>query len=150
MRLVDIDPSREPATRTTFVDTPARPFVALQVDVRDADAPTERILEAIRARDVADAIVRVRYQVGEEQVAQVDTARLRDALAPAHLVAGIERTVDPAERKRRTVVTRESDLEEAVRQYVGQHDELSGMEEELVDAALELEAELDAQGRGTD
>jgi exonuclease SbcD len=88
--------------------------------------------------------------VGEEQVAQVDTARLRDALAPAHLVTGIERTVDPAERQRRTVVTRESGLEEAVRQYVGQHDELAGMEEELVDAALELEAKLDAQGPDTD
>ena len=150
VRLVDIDPSREPATRTTFVDTPARPFVALQVDVRDADAPTERILEAIRARDVADAIVRVRYQVDEEQAAEVDTARLREALAPAAIVTGIERTVTETERKRRTVVTRESGLEEAVRQYVGQHDELAGMEEELVGAALALKAELRAEQSGTD
>jgi len=150
VRLVDIDPSRDPVTRTTFVETPARPFVAVQVDVRDTEEPTERILESIRERDVADAIVRVRYRVAEEQVAQVDQARLRDALAPADTVTGIERAVDPAERKRRTVVTRESGLEEAVRQYVGQHDELSGMEEELVETALALEAELDAERTGTD
>jgi exonuclease SbcD len=103
------------------------------------------VLTAIRERDVTDAIVRVRYRVTEAQVAQVDPARLRDALEGAETVAGIERTVDPAERKRRTAVTRESGLEEAVRQYVGQHDELSEMEDDLVAAALALEAELDAE-----
>jgi exonuclease SbcD len=149
-QLVDIDPSRDPVTHTTFVETPARPFVAVQVDVRDADEPTERILAAIQDRDVTDAIVRVRYRVEEEQVAQVDQARIREALAPADTVAAIERTVDPAERKRRTVVTRESGLEEAVRQYVGQHDELSGMEDTLVETALELEAELDAERSGAE
>jgi exonuclease SbcD len=118
--------------------------VAVSVDARDADAPTERVLAAIQERDVADAIVRVRYRVREEQVAQVDPERLREALAAADTVAGIERTVDPADRKRRTAVTRESGLEEAVRQYVGQHDELSGLEEDLVEAALALEAGLEA------
>jgi exonuclease SbcD len=149
-RLVDIDPSRDPVTHTTFVETPARPFAAIQVDARDAEEPTERILEAIEERDITDAVVRVRYRIEEAQVAQVDPARLREALAPADTVAGIERTVDPAERKRRTVVTRESGLEEAVRQYVGQHDELAGMEDALVNTALELEAELDAERSGAD
>ncbi len=144
VQLVDIDPVRDPVTHTTFVETPARPFVAISVDARDADAPTERVLAAIQERDVADAIVRVRYRVREEQVAQVDPERLREALAAADTVAGIERTVDPADRKRRTAVTRESGLEEAVRQYVGQHDELSGLEEDLVEAALALEAGLEA------
>ncbi len=144
VQLVDIDPARDPVTHTTFVETPARPFVAVTVDARDADDPTERVLAAIRERDVTNAIVRVRYRVTEEQAPQLDAARLRDALAAADTVAGIERTVDPAERKRRTAVTRESGLEEAVRQYVGQHDELSGMEDALVEAALALEATLDA------
>jgi exonuclease SbcD len=144
-QLLDIDPARDPVTHTTFVETPARPFVAVSVDARDAEDPTEEVLEAIRERDVTDAIVRVRYRVTEAQVAQVDPARLRDALDGAETVAGIERTVDPAERKRRTAVTRESGLEEAVRQYVGQHDELSEMEDDLVAAALALEAELDAE-----
>ena len=113
-------------------------------NVAGADEPTQRVLEAIRERDVTDAVVRVRYRVREEQVAQVDPEQFRKALAAADTVAGIERTVDPAERKRRTAVTRESGLEEAVRQYVGQHDELSGMEDDLVEAALALDAELDA------
>lgn len=143
-QLVDIDPARDPVTRTTFVETPARPFVSVEVDVRDAEAPTEQILEAIETRDVTDAIVRVRYRIEEEQAAQIDSTQLREALAPADTVAAIERSVDPAERKRRTVVTRDSGLEEAVRRYVGQHDELSGMEDDLVETAMELESELEA------
>jgi len=141
---VDVDPGTEPQTEATFVPTPARPFVALEVDAREAEEPTERILDAIAAADVRDAVVRVRYRVGEDQLSLVEPKRIRAALSAAHTIAAIERTVDPAERKRRTVVTRESDLEDAVRQYVGQHDELDGIEDELVEAALELEAELDA------
>jgi exonuclease SbcD len=135
---VDIDPAAEPRTSYDFIETDARPFVALQVDARDAEDPTALLLEAIEDADLTDAVVRVRYRVREEQSAQVDAARLRDALSAADTIAAIERTVDPAERKRRTVVTRESGLEEAVRRYVGQHDELSGMEEDLVEAALSL------------
>ncbi|PQJ36158.1 exonuclease sbcCD subunit D [Salinibacter sp. 10B] len=145
--LVDVEPERDPATYVTFEETPARAFVALHVDARDAEEPTERILETIEQADVADAVVRVRYHVEEAQLSLVDQDRLRAALDEADTIAAIERTVDPAERKRRTVVTRESDLEEAVRQYVGQHDDLEGMEEDLVNAALELEAELEAEGK---
>ena len=141
---VDIDPAAEPRTSYDFIETDARPFVALQVDARDAEDPTALLLEAIEDADLTDAVVRVRYRVREEQSAQVDAARLRDALSAADTIAAIERTVDPAERKRRTVVTRESGLEEAVRRYVGQHDELSGMEEDLVEAALALADDTEA------
>lgn len=143
--LVDVEPDADPRTEVAFEETPARPFVALQVDARDAEEPTERILDAIESATVTDAVVRVRYHVEEEQIPLVEQSRIRDALSDADTIAAIERTVDPAERKRRTVVTRESDLEDAVRQYVGQHEELGSIEEELVEAALELEAEVEAK-----
>lgn len=141
---VDLDPGADTAPDLTFVETPARPFVALQVDARDAEEPTERILAAIDGADVADAVVRVRYHVDEAQLSLIEQDRIREALAGADTIAAIERTVDPAERKRRTVVTRESGLEEAVRQYVGQHDDLDGIEDDLVAAALDLQSEIDS------
>jgi exonuclease SbcD len=138
----DLDAEAD-AVDLTFVETPARPFVALQVDARDAEDPTERILSPIEAADVTDAVVRVRYHVEEAQLSLVDQDRIREALAAADTIAAIERTVDPAERKRRTVVTRESGLEDAVRQYVAQHDELDGIEDDLVAAALDLQSEIE-------
>jgi exonuclease SbcD len=146
--LVDIDPNAAPGmssrTTMTFEPTPARPFVAVYVDARDAADPTELILQAIDKKDVEGAIVRVRYRVDESQITAIDPARIRTALEAAEKVAAIERTVDPSERRRRTVVTRDSDLEDAMRQYVGQHDDLQGIEDDLVNAALELQNEIDA------
>lgn len=147
--LVDIDAEGgAKQTRYSFVETPARPFVALQVDARDAVDPTERILQAIAQKDVQDAVVRIRYHIDERQVAQVDVRRIREALQPAYVIAAIERTVDPVERQRRTVVTRESTLEDAMRQYVAQHDHLSSLQDDLVRTALELEAEYEARRKG--
>jgi len=146
--LVDVDPAADPQhTEASFVETPARPFVALQVDARDAEAPTERLLSAVESATITDAIVRIRYHVEEEQIPLVDQERLRAALSDADTIAGIERTVDPAERKRRTVVTRESSLEDAVRQYVAQHEKLSGLEAYLADAALDPVANANAEDR---
>ena len=130
-------------TEYTFVETPARPFVSLQIDAREAEQPTEHILNAIEGEDLTDAIVRVRYRIEENQEPLLDVQKIRTALAPAHTIAAIERVVDPAERQRRTVVTREADLEEAMRKYIAQHDHLESIEEEMVQAALELEEEYE-------
>ena len=147
--LVDIESEGgEKTTRYEFVETPARPFVALKIDAREAENPTQMILDEIEQHDIDGAIVRVRYHIEEAQAADVDTRRLRQALAEGHAVAALERDVEPAERERRTVVTRDSSLEDALRQYVAQREELASIEDDLVEAALELEAEHDAARRG--
>ncbi len=146
--LVDVDAQNgEKQTSWTFVETPARAFVSIVVDARSAEHPTEKILDAIGAHEIEEAIVRVRYRIEGAQVPEVDVRRLRDALARAHKIAAIERSVDPVERQQRTVVTRDSDLEEALRRYVAQHENLASIEEDLVEAALALEAAHDAQRR---
>ncbi len=134
-------------TSYEFVETPARRFLALGVDARAAVDPTERILQEIARHDVEDAIVRVRYHIDEAQVPQIDARRIREALDAAFVVASIERTVDPVERQRRTILTRETTLEEALERYVAQHEHLASIKDDLVQAALALEAEYDARRR---
>ncbi len=147
--LVDIEgEGAERRTSYSYVDTPARPFVAIQVDAREAPDPTEMILRAIAAQHVDEAIVRVRYHIDEGQTGQIDLDRIRDALKSAQMVAAVERTVDPVERQRRSVVTTESSLEDAMTQYIEQHDNLAPIKERLLEAALELEREYDSKRRG--
>ncbi|MFQ5568503.1 MAG: exonuclease subunit SbcD [Rhodothermales bacterium] len=134
-------------TTYEFVDTPARRFLTIQVDARDAVDPTETILRAIAGEEVEDAIVRVRYHIEEAQVAQINTSRLREALQTACVIASIERTVDPVERQRRTVLTRESSLQEAMERYIAQHDHLASIKDDLLRAALDLEAAYEARRR---
>lgn len=134
-------------TSYEFVDTPARRFVTIQTDAREAVDPTEAILQAIARKDVTDTIVRVRYHIEEAQVSQIDTHRIRAALQDAFVVAAIERTVDPVERQRNTSVTREASLQDALTSYIGQHENLASIKEDLLEAALELEAEYEARRR---
>ena len=137
----------EKKTAYAFVDTPARRFLNIQVDAREAVDPTEAIVQEIAREDVALAIVRVRYHIEEAQVAQIDAHRIREALQAAFVIASIERTVDPVERQRRTVLTREASLHEAMSQYIDQHDHLASIKDDLIQAALELEAEYEAKRR---
>ena len=58
--------------------------------------------------------------------------------------------MDPAERQRRTVVTREASLQEAMQHYIAQRDDLASLKDELVEAALELETEYEARRRAED
>jgi len=143
--LVDVDPQGEPGRRTTFefVPTPARRFVPVAVDATEAEDPTTAVLEEIARHDVADAVVRVRYRVGEEQP-PVDEAAIREALAEADTIAAVERELDGVERQRRTVVRKDTSLKEAVERYVGQHENLEKIKDDLVAAALEIEREVDA------
>jgi len=147
--LVDIEPTPEgKTTRYTFVPTPARPFLPIEVDARGTDDPTAAILREIARHDLADAVVRVRYRVDEAQVALVDSQAIRAALAGAETVAAIERRVDPVERQRRTVVRRETSLQDAVARYVDQHENLASLRDALIAAALEIEQEVEGRAKG--
>ena len=117
------------------------------MDAREAVDPTEMILQAIDREQVDEAIVRIRYHIEEAQVPQIDGPRIREALRSAAAIASIERTVDPAERQRRNVVTRESSLQDAMTQYLAQHENLASIKDKLIEAALALEATYEARRR---
>jgi DNA repair protein SbcD/Mre11 len=140
---VDIDAGKPAGQRATytFVPTPARRFVSVVADARKQADPTESILDAIAKADISDAVVRVRYVVDEDGAGRVDVKRLREALSAAYVVAAVERTVEAAERQRRTVVTRELSLRDALERYIAQRDELAPIKERLIEAGLGLEGE---------
>lgn len=130
-------------TQFQFIETPYRPFIAIHLDVREAEDPTAEILKEIGRHPVEDAIVRIRYQVQESRIADIDLSQIREALQNVHVIASLERITEPLERKRKTVVTKDSSLEEALRLYISQHETLAPLEEEMVKKALELEMEFE-------
>ena len=130
-------------TAYTFVKTPYRPFIAINLDVRQEEDPTAAILAEIARHDIEEAIVRIRYHIDEARIADIDVAQIRDALKTVHVVASIERITEPQERRRKTVVTRDSSLEDALRLYISQHEALAPLEEKMVEKALELEMEFE-------
>ncbi|MFK7844488.1 MAG: exonuclease SbcCD subunit D [Rhodothermales bacterium] len=143
-----VNNGRDKKTTFRFIETPSRPFVAIQVDARTVEDPMALILETISQNDIKDAVVRIRYQIEEAAASSIDGQQIREALKEASNIASIERIVTPEERQRRTVVTRESTLEEAMDRYISQHENLTFLKTELIEKALELESAYELQRQG--
>lgn len=82
-----------------YIETPARPFVTIRVDVRDTTTPLAAIREAVTAHSLAGAVVRLIIQMTPEQDSQWRDADLAPLLAEAFF-AQINRDVDRAARDR--------------------------------------------------
>ncbi len=82
-----------------FVKTDARPFVTIEVDVQ-SDDPTAEILEAIAARDIEDAVVRIIIHTTAEKEPLIKEGEIRRALAGAFHIAAIVKDVERKVRLR--------------------------------------------------
>ncbi|KJH70343.1 nuclease [Aliterella atlantica CENA595] len=67
-----------------FCPLPARVFRTIKLDVSEANDPQEKLIKAIAKHDIAEAVVRLIYQLRSEQIDQIDSAALHRALSQAH------------------------------------------------------------------
>ena len=75
------------ATSWRFVEVAARPFVTIEVDVRQSPDPHERIRRAIAKQRLADAIVRVLVKCLPQQRVQIDERVIREEIEASGAVA---------------------------------------------------------------
>jgi exonuclease SbcD len=124
--------------------TCARTFLTIGVTITDKGDPTAAILEEIDKyrNNLADAVVRVFYTIDEERKSLVDLKRVRAALEPAFLVAGIIRKTEGSQRIRRVQVSENLGMLEALDKYIFNHPELESYAEDLRSYATRLEQEL--------
>ncbi|MEX2598113.1 MAG: exonuclease subunit SbcD [Dehalococcoidia bacterium] len=102
--VVDVDGSKERGERIaemTFVPVSARPMLTISAQTRPGADPTETAVGEIgkHATELDQAIVRLRVSMDAEQEPAFNETTVRQALSPAHHIAGIERQV---RRDRRT------------------------------------------------
>ena len=101
--VVDVGPGRagERTIRDEFKELWSRPFVTIEATIGEDDLdPTAKVLTAIGSRDVTDAVVRVEIALPEGVAAGLDMRRIRQALAAAHAVTGINLNVRRQARTR--------------------------------------------------
>src|SRR5512137_1169074 len=87
-------------TAWQFVEVNARPFVTINLDVREEDDPTLAAQAALAQYDLTDAIVRVNVRMRPEQDASLREKDLRAALRAADYIAAINRQADREVRER--------------------------------------------------
>lgn len=87
-------------TTYDFVRTDARPFLTIQVDVRDRRDPTRVILNEIARHDVSEAVVRVIITTTPENDPHIRQKEIEAALERAGFIAAIQRDIDYPVRAR--------------------------------------------------
>jgi exonuclease SbcD len=87
-------------TTWQFVPVKARPFLTINIDVREEDDPTLAAQAAFAQYDLTDAIVRVNVRLRPEQDASLREKDLRASLRNADYIAAINRQADRDVRER--------------------------------------------------
>jgi exonuclease SbcD len=87
-------------TTWQFVPVKARPFLTINVDVREEDDPTMAVQAATAEHDLTDAIVRVNVRLRPEQDASLRERDIRAAMRDADYIAAINRQADREVRER--------------------------------------------------
>ncbi len=152
--IVDIDPAKPQGERLVsydFVAVDARPMLTIDVPTRAAEDPTDAALEAVgkhSGEGLERSIVRLRVEMTAEQEPAFRESAVRQALASAFHVAGVERRVH---RDRRTRLATD-DAErlgpiDALRRYFEAKSTPADREQSLVAYAERLlEEDLAARG----
>ncbi len=142
----------EREVRYEFIETPARPFITIISEVKKGEDPTQIILREIKKNDLKDAVVRVLYTVYEDVIGSVDYRAIDKALRDtgAFYVVGIIPKVEIPERIRRSEVSEELGVDEALDKYIDNTPEFEPFRKELKKYAAQLEDQLERQGENVD
>jgi len=128
------------AARFEFCPLPARPFRTIQLDVCDAADPQAQILKAIDKANITDSIARLIYRIKPEQLGQLDTSALHQALATAHNYSIAPEVVSQSERARLPELNAGEILDpmSALRAYLSTREDLKIHATDLLTATQEL------------
>ncbi len=128
--------SGEAAAATTwqFVEVAARPFVTIQVDVRDSDEPVQALRREVDRHDLTGAVVRLIVKLRGDQEPMLRDYELRDVLSHAHYIGSINRQV---ERKTRVRLGDQTPEKMTDRELLATYLELKETPPERIEALIE-------------
>jgi exonuclease SbcD len=131
-------------TSWRFVELPARPFVTIRADLREAADPLESLRQRTEEVDTREAVVRLVLQVTPEQEAVLRDREVRNLVADAHFVASVSREVERVARVRLEGLSPEEMTDiDLVKEYLKTKGTPAGQAKLLLKHAREI---IDADG----
>ncbi len=127
-------------TRFTFCPLPARQFCTITLDLTTSQNPMEDLLTNIKQHSIPESIVRLKYQIKPEQLAQIQDHTIHQALSDAHTYKIIPEIMDSRSRARLPDLSPEQVLDplNALERYLSTREDLSAMKADLLNAAQAL------------
>lgn len=130
--------SKEKTTHT-FVKTPQRPFIQIEVTLDNNKSHTDQILDELKHHHIEDAIIKIVYHVPAGVKDRVDVQAIQQACAPAMFLVGIFPHKQIEQRERRAQVHVDMDLTTLLSTYFLSKKEYADHKDRLVKKALEIE-----------
>ncbi len=129
------------------ITVPSRPFVEIAVDATEAgDGPTEKILAALAAQPLKNAVVKLSYKIKSEQEPALRLSDIRAALSAAFLIVALHKdVVTDTDAVRSKVLTESLNPLQALATYCDTRDTLRPRKDELLAYAEPLLRELEQE-----
>ena len=124
-----------------FIPLPVRKMITIEARIGEDLDPTTVLISEIKKYDTKDAIVRVHYEISQEQERKLDFKMVDEELKGAFLVTGITRNILRKDTVSRSTLSEEMDLFSALDEYIKLNNWQS-YEKELKKVAHELQQEL--------
>lgn len=131
-------------TTYTFEHIPTRPFITVNITLLNDEAPTEALLKQLEAVDIKDAIVRVKLKTTQEIHRLIDYKAVHKLLEDrAFYVASISKEwVQQVPSIRISSITEKTKPMDALAEYLSRSEQYEGLEEDMLQEAKMIEAEL--------
>lgn len=146
--LVELEGDR---TQLEFCPLPVRAFRTLRVDLSKVEDPQAALLQAIQLETIEEAVVRLVYQLRSDQLSQIDSAALHDALSAAHTYTIHAELVSQLARPRLPELGAGSGIDpiEALQAYLDNQPNLKDIAGEMLEVAQSLMAKEQAVWLGS-
>ncbi|KGF72947.1 nuclease [Neosynechococcus sphagnicola sy1] len=127
-------------TQLEFCPLSVRSFHTVEVDVSDVADPQAALMAALKPDQIESAVVRLIYRLRTEQLDQVDTALLHQALSSAHSYTIQPELISQLARSRLPELGADSSLDplEALKTYLASREDLQDIATDLLEAAQHL------------
>jgi DNA repair protein SbcD/Mre11 len=127
-------------THLKFCPLPVRSFRTVRVDLSKAEDPQAALLQAIASEALEEAVVRLVYQLRSDQLSQIDSAVLHEALSTAHTYTIHAELVSQLARPRLPELGAGSGIDpiEALQAYLDSQPNLRDIAGEMLEVAQSL------------
>lgn len=138
--LVEVERGR---AEMVFCPLPVRRFCTIRIDLSKVEEPLPVLLQAIQAEGIADAVVRLIYQVRSDQLEQIENSVLHQALAAAHTYSIHAELVSQQSRPRLPELGTGYKIDplQALQTYLANQPQLADIAEDMVRTAEALLAD---------
>jgi exonuclease SbcD len=130
-------------TTFEFCPLPVRAFRTIEINLSEADDPQSKLLQALKPEVIQDAVVRLVYHLRSEQLEQIDTNAIHQALNNAHTYTIHPEIVSQFSRARLPELGSGTTIAplDALKAYLANREDLQELEDDMLAVAESLLAE---------